>query len=166
MHVPLILRAPGRIPPQQSWGSPVENRQIAPTLLDLARVPGADRFPASSLTEALEHSDTGAQPYALASGGRVDDGEVLGLFGERFSYLGFDNDRKRTVTPFSDPLAKRPTSRFWPFGALKRGFEGAWDSYLESQRQIRSRGWSGHDDPAQVVDPQERSMLRALGYVE
>jgi arylsulfatase A-like enzyme len=167
VHVPLILRAPGRIPPGTLWRAPVENRQIGPTLLELAGVPAAGLFPAPSLLQSIGERAAGSQPpFALASGGRREDAETLSLFGERFSYLGFSSDDRRIVSTFADTRALERIPPAWPFNALEEAVQGVWQSYLESQEKVRARGWADVDERTRIIDPRERSMLRALGYVD
>jgi arylsulfatase A-like enzyme len=67
LHVPLILRLPGRIPAGSRVSGPVRLFDLAPTLLDLAGFPeDAVTMEGSTLRPLLDDSEGGARPSAEA----------------------------------------------------------------------------------------------------
>jgi arylsulfatase A-like enzyme len=74
LRVPLLLRAPGRLPAGRRIQALSRGIDLAPTLLDLAGLPGAEDCFGTSLRPVIAGSATGHAPRALSelfSNGRI-----------------------------------------------------------------------------------------------
>lgn len=81
-RVPLIFAGPGVQTPGSVVTAPVGLIDVAPTLLELARVPGRDKLPGQSLVPMLQNPATPGRGWALSQvtrgGGRNQGGPYMG----------------------------------------------------------------------------------------
>ena len=173
LHVPLVLRAPGRIAPGTVCDDVVQNVDIGITLLQLAGVPDAG---------GLAEDDAGRAGRSLlpllAAGRR--DGPASALAGLESGssrlftvitpeeWLVGENGRllPGDAAEVAAPPADRSSASFaGMLLAREPDFTRVWDAYLESQRAWRRRLWDGSGHEALAVDPGTLEQLRALGYL-
>jgi arylsulfatase A-like enzyme len=162
LRVPLLLRAPGRIPPGRVCEAVVQNLDVGATLLELAGVPAGDARQGAgrSLLDRLD----AAGGHALAS---AEMGAAR-VFTAIAAPGGLVGDGGRLVATFDPrgrlrPLA--PPATLWDLSReVAPAFAAAWDGYLATQGvladALRDPGpeLSGHS-PAALQE------LRALGYL-
>jgi arylsulfatase A-like enzyme len=94
LHVPLLFRWPGQVPAGARVKTPVSLLDVAPTLLDLAGVPGDPDYRGRSLATTLR---TGQEPEA-----RTIQAESVQYGPDRF--LMRNGDLTVILTPYPDRL--------------------------------------------------------------
>ena len=150
LHVPLILRAPGRLPPGASVAAPVRTLDVLPTVLELAGIPvpaglagvsllpalrGEAPYPAEAFAEEREH---GLALTAL----RLGDEKLLAGPGGELRYDVARDPGETHALPGPAPEA------------LRRAFDGF-------ARRFPARALETGD-----LDAATLQHLRELGYVE
>jgi hypothetical protein len=173
LHVPLVLRAPGRIAPGTVCDDVVQNVDIGITLLQLAGVPDAGGLAGDEAGRA------GRSLLPLLATGRRD-GPVSALAGLESGssrlftvitpeeWLVGENGRllpDRSAGVAVPAADGSPASSADVLLAREPDFPRVWDAYLESQRAWRRRLWDGSGREALAVDPGTLEQLRALGYL-
>jgi arylsulfatase A-like enzyme len=167
VRVPLLLRWPGRIPPGRSFAEPVEQVDLAPTLLDLIGAPfDSQRFQGRSLAASLL-GDAPLDPdrpvylqrrhytEEFERGIRVK-GEQYAIRWGRWKYIdASDQGRTELYDLETDPGEQVDRSRDEPHHAARLAERlAAW-----RQRQTGER-------PVRAISTRDREALEALGYVE
>jgi len=166
LHVPLVLRLPSHRGGGQRSSRLVRQIDIAPTLLDLAGVGGADSLPGESLVEGgaepvvapgnpdapievLSQSSLGPELAAITS----DSWKVIEVTShgsDDFRVYDRDKDRRETT----DLAGAHPV------------LVGYARQRLTEWRSNRPRPKHGAPvAPAPTIDPATRDKLRALGYL-
>ncbi len=169
VQVPMIIRAPGCIPPQTAVSNPVEIRHLGATLLDLVGLAPRSTDPESaawwSLLPLLGAEDKPAPAFAL-SAAEEDELGAFSLFGQRYSYVARIVGRRSRIATYSDPGFDRRVRSHWLRPVLENRFLNVRRTYLESQGKIRERQWEGVEESTRVIDPQALEDLKALGYLQ
>jgi choline-sulfatase len=130
VHVPLIIRAPGRLPVGAVVESDVEAMDLFPTLLDLAGLPVPPGTQGSSLLP-LAHDEPAHSPRAALSqnltytrGLKVARYRLIAAGPDRLElYDEFDDPREQKNLAVTHPIALRTMRNV--FGLLY-GFEDRW----------------------------------------
>jgi len=167
--VPLILIAPG-----YSGGQRIEDNvsllDVAPTLLDLLRLPPEPRFEGRSLVPLLKDQSSEPQGAAVHAGGRASGDVILqleptgegldarehadGIIRKSSKLLVRPNGFSETYDLASDPREMNPTREDSPT-ALAKALE-------DTRADLLKR--AGAAASAKPVDDATREKLRALGY--
>lgn len=165
-HVPLILRAPGRLPAGARIGAPVQNLDVAPTLLALC---GIDVDPAwgwdGQDLGRVARGDAG-RPWALSATGpgaiRLSIySESAAVIGDRQDVLGLLGGDSPAVAPRGDwTLADQLL-----VDHHREAFLRAWSTYRQQGEAARASFWSQADEQSTVVDPEALRQLREMGYL-
>jgi arylsulfatase A-like enzyme len=95
LHVPLIMRLPGRVPAGVRVAAPVSLRDLAKTIADLTQLPERDRIPGTSLARYWnDERDEGSPLFAAVEKGvRADStlpfakGDMVSLMDEQWHYI-------------------------------------------------------------------------------
>lgn len=162
LHVPLLLRAPGRIAPGTVCEAVVQNIDVGETLLDLAGVPrGPERSGAGrSLLDRLDARGGVALASAELDGSR--------LFTAVAAPGGLVGEAGRLVAAFDARGAPAPLARPDRLWQLPRGldevFGRTWERYLASQLAV-ARSLQHEPDGAVEHSPRALLDLRANGYL-
>lgn len=170
LHVPLMIRHPDRVLAGRVVEVPVGLVALAPTLLDLAGMPGFDAPQASSLRALMEGGDSAAPPPVFAE--KVvtleEDGATprlhhRALISRQLKLLSLGQQGERLFDLEVDPresadlAANRPEDRARLAGALGR------IAARNEQRRLELRG---RDEPGRTeIDAEMVEQLRALGYL-
>jgi len=176
IRVPLVLRHPGRLPKGARVSAPVENIDIAPTLLGLAGVPVPPTFRGRSLLGRLDDDRAGFFEVPLYQEGArenraanavdvravageplrpiVDDDHATGVRAARWKYLASARteelyDLRADPTESVNLASKQPAVAAQWRERLRR-----WEA-ANPIRLIRS----------DQVDPDTLETLRSLGYI-
>lgn len=100
IHVPLIIRLPGRIPAGATVTAPVSNASLSATILDVVEGHGQNAFPGAGLDELWNHPDSAANWPApvseLAKNDIVIDPDRRA---RNVEPTAMDGDMKSMVTP-------------------------------------------------------------------
>lgn len=167
LHVPLLVWAPGRIPPGCRIASPVSQLDLPRTLLDLAGIADPD-FPGRSLASALYACEEPEPLPVLAEGVRYA--------AERFSRR--EGDRKAIV----EPVPSESGMRRWGSARAIELYDLAVDPrerrslateasaadralVEEVLRRIRSTERGGTEGAARPISRELEEQLKSLGYV-
>ncbi|HET9298525.1 MAG TPA: sulfatase [Candidatus Polarisedimenticolaceae bacterium] len=171
VHVPLAVRAPGRVRAGATLSTPVSLLDVAPTLLDLCRLPADPGYRGRSLADALR---TGKEPESRPVSSEsvqygpdrfaVREGAVKAIVApqpDRFNY-----DVHLDVLPVeifdlaTDPLERDPVS-----GRTATGAATVLDSAVTRARAaLRGRGAAG--EGTEAIPEALRERLRSLGYIQ
>lgn len=95
LHVPLIMRLPGRVPAGARVTTPVSLRDLAATIADLTALPERDTLPGVSLAGHWQGGGTRGSPLfaAVEKGVRVDStlpfakGDLVSVMDEEWHYI-------------------------------------------------------------------------------
>jgi arylsulfatase A-like enzyme len=172
VHVPLAVRAPGRVRAGTTLTTPVSLLDVAPTLLDLCGLRADPAHRGRSLAEALR---TGKEPES-----RAVSSESVQYGPDRFAVRR--GDLKVIVTPHPDrvhydvhldvrpvemfDLAVDPLERDPASGRAAPGAVPVLDSAVTRARAaLRGRG-PGAEEGAEALPEDLRERLRSLGYVQ
>ncbi len=158
LHVPLIIKAPGR-PAARRVREPVGLADITPTVLDLVGLETADPMDGASLRGAIDSGHAAARPiYFESTAGAILYGwsPLLGVRrgtmkyfeGARGELYDIDHDPKET-----DNLAQRESQRASDLRADLNAF-----------RRIADIGGAGVEAQP-VMDDETIAQLASLGYV-
>jgi len=176
VHVPLIVRAPGRIPASSTWSLPVENIDIGPTLLDLAGVqpwsPGMERpdhgrslVPLLDGTDTGRHGDLAISAYERGrSRGAMSVWDALGgTIAETGKVVGTISGANGTMVEWHPG---QPATLAEVGADLSRPFGDLWEAYLDSQAAMREAMWASQAGSAeQSLDAESLAQMQALGYL-
>ena len=159
LHVPLLVRAPGRVPAGCRIRTPVSLLDLAPTLLDLSGLPPEPSFAGHSLAEAVLACAEPQPSAVLAEGIRYGD--------ERFSRR--EADLKAIVTPTPPgvelyDLALDPAERDNRAAAPGDRERALVDAVLHRITEAGTR--RGVPDGGRPLPPELDEQLRSLGYVQ
>ncbi|MEM7351945.1 MAG: sulfatase [Acidobacteriota bacterium] len=171
VQVPLIIRAPGRLPPQTEFSDPVEIRHLGGTLLDLAGLKpfAADSDPVAtwrSLLPLLEATAEATPQSFAVSAAEEQEMAAFSLFGPQQGYVARIVRGTPRIATFSDSGLDRRMTAYWPRLMLERSFLRLRRTYLESQGELREQLRAGLEDSDQSIDPEALESLRALGYLQ
>ncbi|HEX5042994.1 MAG TPA: sulfatase [Candidatus Polarisedimenticolaceae bacterium] len=172
VHVPLAVRAPGRVRAGATLAIPVSLLDVAPTVLELCGLPADPAHRGRSLAEALR---TGKEPES-----RAVASESVQYGPDRFAIR--QGDLKVIVAPHpervhydvhldvlpvemfdlaADPLERDPVS-----GRAAQGAASVVDAAVTRSRAVlRGRG-AGGDEGAGTIPEALRERLRSLGYLQ
>jgi hypothetical protein len=171
VHVPLIIRAPGRLPEGERVATAVQNVDVAPTLLELLDVPtdGLTDWDGRSLVALAEGG--GDDRQAISSGGPgaglfaiySEDGALLGKEQALDDLLGPDGES--LPIPGYDELSESSIMKRFFARRLQSSFLDTWGVYRERGDAIRDVYWAGVDQTASVLDPDALKQLEEMGYL-
>jgi arylsulfatase A-like enzyme len=160
VHVPCIVRYPGRVPPGTVLRHQASHLDVMPTLLSLAGVPIPDQCMGRSLAPVLRDPKTPLQPRIAFL--ETNPNHHTDLKAARLPARKLIHDRiANTHLAFdlaADPLEKQPidTPPFSLLGSLDQ-----WSNHMET---AQSRDRTGASAPARL-DQEHLRILRALGYL-
>jgi len=169
IRVPMILVAPGIIPPGLRIASTAESLDVAPTLLDLLGLPTEDRFRGRSLMPLLEQRSGDDRTCFGETGKRFheenDRREVDGIAGKR-RWIRRGNF-KLVHTPKSEG---DPDRRLLDLASSAGETEDVSHLHRELFEELGAAldAWMAEDqgkDRDYHITPEAREQLRALGYV-
>lgn len=185
VHVPLILGGPA-LAAGSVVTTPVENIDVAPTLLELLGIP-ADALPdvdGRSLLPLLRDGDTSQHTVAVAAV-QLGAQEQLSVYAPSIALLG---DQRQLVRQLAlDPRGATTSARNIAPGdsddaspehdaeslamrtlrtRLATRFDAFWKTHVDAGRAQRSRLWEAADDEPPAVDPVALRQLEALGYLQ
>jgi hypothetical protein len=175
VHVPLVLGGPA-LQAGTVVTNPVENIDVAPTLLELLGIP-ANALPDTdgrSLLRLLHDDDASMHGVAIASV-RLGQNEQLSVYDAAGALLG---DQRQLVGQLSfDPQGAAttlPTSAGDDENLLERElridlatrFEDFWRAHTEAGEARRALLWEQADGEQLAVDPAALRQLKALGYLD
>jgi arylsulfatase A-like enzyme len=169
IRVPMILVAPGIIPPGLRIASTAESLDVAPTLLDLLGLPNEDRFRGRSLIPLLEQRDNEDRTCFGETGKRFheenDRREVDGNAGKR-RWIRRGNF-KLVHTPKAEG---DPERQLFDLTSSAAETEDVSHQHPELFEELGTAldTWMAEDqgeDRDYHISPEAREELRALGYV-
>ena len=169
VHVPMILRAPGQLPVGSVVSAPVENIDLAPTLLALAGLPEGALGEAegeSLLPLVAGHGTRDAKAFTSAYAAATFFAEytqetaLLGLRGELVGTLQQPWDPAVSLDGKGDPRAPETV----PQRAVDR-FLADWAHFVETGREAKTRLWADIDTNSTQLDAASLAHLRELGYL-
>ena len=171
VHVPLAVRAPGRVRAGATLTTPVSLLDVAPTLLELCRLPADPGHRGRSLADALR---TGTEPESRPVSSEsvqygpdrfaVREGAVKVIVAPHPDRVHYDV--RLDVLPVemfdlaADPLEHDPVS-----GRAATGAARVLDSAVTRAR-VALRGRSGGAEGAGAIPEALRERLRSLGYIQ
>jgi arylsulfatase A-like enzyme len=162
LHVPLILRFPGRLPAGARVRAPVRLLDVMPTVLELVGLPAPPGIQGRSLVPLI----TAGEPRAVgAVTSEFNDGRTEGSFESirrgGLTYI-VDGRREQIFDHESDPEERRDLApaRGAELAALRKEL-ALWQ---QECRELRAELGPGTETVA--PDPATVDQLRALGYVE
>ncbi len=162
LHVPLLLRAPGRIEPGTVCDAVVQNIDVGATLLELAGVsPGPARAGAGrSLLDRLQAAGGRALASAEMGGSRIFTAVAApgGLVGDGGRLVSAFDPRGR-LRPLAPPATLWDLSR-----QVDPDFRSTWERYLQTQGVLAAE-LRGAGPELSELSPAALQDLRALGYL-
>ena len=164
LHVPLVLRFPGRIPAGTRVAQRARLLDVMPTILDLVGVPAPPRLQGRSLAAlARGTAPPDGQDAAVSEFSQRDRGHLLESLRVGDDVLIRDGDRMSLFDRASDPREQVDRAAADParVAALRARLE-QWRT--ECQALAALLGPRATD--AETPDAQTLRNLRALGYVE
>ncbi|MCB9897938.1 MAG: sulfatase [Planctomycetes bacterium] len=174
VHVPLILRAPGRIAAGIVWDGPVENIDLGETLLDAA---GVVRWSAAD-----DRADRGRTLLPLLDGRRAPSahdavalsetywpGQQWGYFSafsEEGALIGDDGALVGMLRPGDARYrsARHPDDLTEADRDPSAAFVALWRRLIDTQRLVREAHRAGGAEAEMDVDAASLEQMRALGY--
>ncbi len=163
-HVPLIIRAPGKLPAGQRVKSPVELNDIVPTLVELAALEGAEAGDGTSLV-------------TLARGDQAEDQNAV-----VFTYLVREPRKKFPHTNPGHLLGARSGNRKYVWSSTGMHEIYDLDADPNAHDNLEAKGGDPGDLPAELsswrervqleeiqeekMDRLTREKLKALGYID
>jgi len=108
LHVPMVIRYPGGVPAGSQVTQPVALRDIASTIMDLARIPGPSPFPGRTLTRFWRDSIPGSPDTLLMEleynsrlpkGTPVDKGSMRAVVLDSLHYI-LNGDKREELYDF------------------------------------------------------------------
>lgn len=171
VHVPLIISAPGLIPQGEVVSAPVENIDLAPTLLELAGLSSAALGGASgrSLVPLAQTGESSAHGPALSSA--FFKTGLFAAYTERGGLLGANKLLSGRVWPGGPPLQTVEDALGddllgrWVTARLKQGFLASWGTFNSTRHAIRETYWRDIDESVSQLDPSAIDQLRQMGYL-
>jgi arylsulfatase A-like enzyme len=169
IHIPMILVAPGVIPPGTRIASTTQSLDLAPTLLDLLGLPPEDRFRGSSLMPLIERGETSDRTCFGETGKRFheenDRREVDGVAGKRRWIRR--GDHKLVHIPRAEGAPER---RLYDLSSGTAETEDVSHLHPELLDELGAAldAWIAEDTGEEreySITPEAREQLRALGYV-
>ncbi|MBP7148502.1 MAG: sulfatase [Acidobacteria bacterium] len=161
LHVPLVLRYPGRLPAGRRIDTPVTLLDVMPTILDLAdvAVPGAAQ--GRSLVPLWSGGTLEPRPIVSEWNGRTDGAPFEAVRDGGFTYIR-QGSSELLFEIARDPGEHRSVAGEAPeVLAARRSQLAAWE------KECRARAAALGPRPAGEAPSEEtRRQLRALGYVE
>ena len=162
LHVPMIWRVPGSPAAGRRIAGPASQRDVVPTMLELAGIAADPELPGISLVPSLERAE--APPERPTFAWLHDFG--LDLFSIQH------RDSKLIRSAAHAQRGRRPHLELYELGAdpaegRNRVLERpAMRGFLEVHLRLESARWrSSTAAPQLVTDPQLAAELRALGYL-
>jgi hypothetical protein len=169
VHVPLILRAPGKLPRGARFPGQVQNVDVGPTLLELAGVelPVASGWDGQSLLPAVLG---GAHDRpALTSAG--PSAALFAIYSEHGALLGNGNELENIIEAGGLHAAgsrlddERSAVEQWLQSTVESGFRDTWTLYRQQGNAVRDALWSDVNQTASVIDPDAIRQLEEMGYL-
>lgn len=167
MHVPLLLRWPGRVPADRRIAEPVSLVDVTPTILELTGTPASTIRDGASLVPLLDPSHAAAPRIVFAEAPPSLQNRERGQIAARNSthkcILTWDGDGGRCFDVAADPAERSP---------LKPDHDDETRALHDAALEYRRNASLPLGEPAppatqkEEIDPKRREKLRALGYVE
>ncbi len=159
IHVPLVVRFPGRVPAGRRLDAVFASIHLMPTILGLLGLPAPPLAPARDLSAMLRG---GPVPQDLWAFAELEHGREQPLYAVRVGqqkYVGEIGEQAQVLVEnlAVDAAEQHPT----PADAAERRAFAIWVERAlgEARRADRQSG------PAPALDPETRRELRALGYL-
>lgn len=172
--VPLLVRAPGRVPPGTTVATPVGIGDLVPTLLDLAEIPLPRPIQGQSFAPLLrDDEDADFQPRPLVS--RTIGGDMASIRFPEFKYVLRTKPSKaeRIYVPTRDPHEQHPLDPEKTEEKLERsrktleGFERSCREYRSAHPVTAGKDALYEQRPDWLINRNEiERKLRSLGYVD
>ena len=171
VHVPMIIQAPEQIPGGRVISAPVENIDLAPTLLELAGLSSSSLSDATgrSLVALTHETGSGDLGPALSSA-LLEDG-LFAAYTEESGLLGDHRRLTGKVWPggpvrqdIDRALGKDLLGR-WLTAKLTDTFRVTWTAFIDSRRAVRESFWKDIDESVSQLDPGSIDQLRQMGYL-
>lgn len=159
LHVPLILRWPGRLPEGKRIGSTVRLFDVMPTLLELLEIDAPERIQARSLC-GLIRGDASSVPFAFAEAVKEHPGEKA-LIVAQWKLLAYTSeDRYELYDLDADPTERNDLANQQP-------------QRVEELKKLLSRQITenealgrGVDAKSAAISEEERQRFQSLGYFD
>ena len=172
VHVPLVIRAPGLLPAGARVTAPVQNLDVAPTLLELAGIPRQQlpRWDGRSLLDVVA-GDAPDSPALSSAGEGVS---LFAAYGSSGGLVGQDGALRTVILAdgseqafahSGSPAADRGLLPQYLEQGIDRAFGEAWARYREHGDSVRGAFWIEVDPHTSVIDPAARQALIELGYI-
>jgi arylsulfatase A-like enzyme len=163
LHVPLILRFPGRLPAATRVRTPVRLLDLMPTILELVDLPAPPGIQGRSLVPLIAASEPTRQEEVVTS--EFNDGRTDGRFESirrgGLTYI-VDGQREQLFDHERDPQERRDLAR-----ERVMELEGLRKQLASWQAECRRLGRElGPGTETVAPDARTLEQLRALGYVE
>lgn len=170
-HIPLIIRRPGRVPAGLTVDTPASTIDIAATILDMLTIPIPEDFTGRSLVPAINGDTLPGRPLfceATKPYGQIEYGaafkndfkpKCVWMGDMKFIWMPFYGDREELYDLSNDP--QETVDLLETAGADERV-----DEMRSALRRWAREGSMLARNSRSRVDPQTRSMLKALGYVQ
>lgn len=160
--VPLVVWAPGLVPPGRRVDEQVSLIDIGPTLLDLVRIPPVEALRGESLVPALVRGETPKSAVRFAEGPALKhkDGRLFSARTAEYKWIGREHldDPVEIYDLAADPLEQKNLAEDPELRAQGR-------ELLRVYREMDAAASTGGRSERQV-DPRTQDKLRALGYVD
>ncbi|MGI9076121.1 MAG: sulfatase [Gemmatimonadaceae bacterium] len=104
LHVPLVMRFPGRIPKGEVVRTPVSLIDLPATILSMAGLENDGRYPGKSLAGQFNGSNTAVYPPILSATSRVPPNSHISLIASGFHYIRMHDGREEIYDLDNDPL--------------------------------------------------------------
>jgi len=154
LHVPLLLRLPGRVPEGARLAAPAQQLDVAPTVLDLLGLPPVPEWRGDTLRPLLEGGASPAPKPIFAERPLFGPDSKAVIAGERKAIWSTVSDSWEIFDLASDPRERRPLRE-------PPGYADLRSLLVEFARLHPGDGAGcGASDPS----PEKLEQLRALGY--
>ena len=166
LHVPLIIRLPSRRGGGQRSSRLVRQIDIAPTLLDLAGIGGADSLPGESLVDGgagpVVTSDNPDAPIEVLSQSSLGP-ELAAITSDSWKVIEVTSHGSDDFRVYDREMDRRESTDLAGAHPVLVGYAR---QRLTEWRSSRPRPKHGAPvAPAPTIDPATRDKLRALGYL-
>ena len=162
LHVPLIVRAPGRVPAGRRVGALASLADLPPTILELVGAPPGPPMQGASLVPLLDDPDDERfRDRTLYAEKRGKDWILIARRGETKWEVRPSGVKRYDLA--SDPEEKSPAAADDDPAIGGAGFA---ERYRADNDAFRARLGSASAPASVPVDDSVRSKLRALGYTE
>lgn len=163
LHVPLMIRLPGAIGGGGRIRDEVSLIDVYPTLLSLLGLPVDRSLDGIDLVGRMRGEAPQSDRYLYSEFGSTEERWMKAVWDDRYRLVSFNIDGKQRMELYHRKLDR--SERFDLAGLLpwvRNRLAGELDARFPPGRRIRPHP----SQPAEPVDPEVRSRLRALGYEE